>query len=276
MGWFIEFLKSWVYGIVSAIVECLAVGTDVHKVLLAGFLPFSVSETAADNHLFLEILSAALRLGCGCGILLTLQMKYGIRNAVKEESRYPGIALLCEASLLGALYLLFGRKLRTRLLAPFYVSLITILSGFVLLYASGRRGRQTSVSWQTALKAGVLQALYLLPGTGCLLCALSGSLIAGLKRTAALRFSFLCTACILICSGLFSLFSGIASLSAGMLVLLCTGTAAAFAVSVLVSAAFLRYCKYSSLRLCALYTAAVGILTLAAALLRILPPGVIL
>ncbi len=272
MQWIIEILKAIVYGIVSGVSESLMIGSDGHLVLLGALIPFRVSDTAYENMLYAELFGAVLRLGCGAGILTVLFRKKQFRERDILQNAGIGILVYC------VLGLLFWNVIRVRLYTPRNTGLGLILFT-VICYMLKRRTKIRSLNGIETLDAAeysFVQAGGLLPGAGIVFSGLTGAYVSGMTQKTAVRYAFLCGGLILTLRGAYGLFASWVYTGPGGIVVLLPGLCSAALVSLVMTAAFLRYVRTRTLRQMMLYRAALGLLILILALLKVLPSGMVM
>jgi undecaprenyl-diphosphatase len=186
--------QAYYLALLRGLTEFLPVASDSHLVLLpillgwpgpdpAFGLATSLGALAAATIYFLDDLRAMIPAWLG-----SLRGK-----GSSPDSRLAWHLLV--GSLPALLTAVFARPLLSPLSNP-----LPLVAGGTLLFAlalwlaqmlgSGRRA-EADLNWKDALMVGACQAIAPVPGASRLGLALSGSLLAGLDRRAALRFSLL-------------------------------------------------------------------------------------
>ncbi|OYU42031.1 MAG: undecaprenyl-diphosphatase, partial [Burkholderiales bacterium PBB4] len=118
--------------------------------------------------------------------------------------------------------LLFGKAIKAHLFTPWVVATTFIVGGFIILWAERRQAaggtavritNTDDMTWQDALKVGLVQCLAMVPGTSRSGATIIGGMFLGLSRKAATDFSFFLAIPTLIGAGVYSLYKERALLS---------------------------------------------------------------
>ena len=186
-----DILRAIILGIVQGITEFLPISSSGH-LEIAKFI-LDDQSMAQDSLLMTVVLHAATALST----LVLFHKEVGqilrglFRFQWNDEAAYTVKILLSMVPAVAvglifedAIERLFDQQL-------LLVGLMLIVTGLLLLYADRARDRHKSVSFGEALGIGVAQAVAILPGISRSGATISASLLFGIKREDAARFSFL-------------------------------------------------------------------------------------
>lgn len=190
-----DFITTIIFALVQAVTEFLPISSSGHLVLLHAALP-----GISDNDLAFDVL---LHAGTLLATILYFRSDiYRILLAVGRQAVGKGSSadarlgwLLLFASVpAAAAGFLFETMIENALRSPWVVVVMLVIVGIALL-AVERLSRGTAdehaVGWRAALVIGCAQALALIPGTSRSGITIIAGIAGGLKREAAVRFSFL-------------------------------------------------------------------------------------
>jgi undecaprenyl-diphosphatase len=170
--------------------------------------------------------------------------------------------------------LLFGKLIKAHLFTPTVVASTFIIGGFIILWAEKRQaqggnavrvGDADAMTWQDALKVGLVQCFAMIPGTSRSGATIIGGMLLGLSRKAATDFSFYLAIPTLIGAGVYSLYKERALLSMADLPLFGVGLVASFVSAWLCVRWLLRFIATHSFVGFAYYRIAFGIVVLVTA-----------
>jgi undecaprenyl-diphosphatase len=170
--------------------------------------------------------------------------------------------------------LLFGKTIKAHLFTPVVVASTFIIGGFIILWAEKRQAaggnavRVTDtddMTWQDALKVGLVQCLAMIPGTSRSGATIIGGMLLGLSRQAATEFSFFLAIPTLIGAGVYSLYKERALLSMADLPLFSVGLVVSFFSAWLCIRWLLRYVATHNFVAFAWYRIAFGLIVLGTA-----------
>ena len=209
-------------GVVEGLTEFLPISSTGHLILAGALLDFLEPEKRS-------VFEISIQSGAIFAVILVYWQK--IRDtvvALPSQRQAQQFALNVLIAFLPAvvLGLLFGKAIKAYLFTPWVVATTFIVGGFVILWAEKRQaGGQTAVgtavrvhstddmTWQDALKVGLVQCLAMVPGTSRSGATIIGGMLLGLSRKAATDFSFFLAIPTLIGAGVYSLYKERALLS---------------------------------------------------------------
>jgi undecaprenyl-diphosphatase len=189
-----DYLIAIIYGAVQGLGEFLPISSSGHLVLLHKLLPVPFSnDLAFDVTLHLGTLVAVLWFFKQDIIDLIKSWFGSFKNLPAGLNDLSWLVLLATipAAVIGKL---FGDKVETAFGQPVYVALMLALVGVLFLVAEKFAKQEQELSAfrpGKALLIGCAQALALFPGTSRSGITIIAALGLGLKREAAVRFSFL-------------------------------------------------------------------------------------
>lgn len=189
-----DYFIAIIYGLVQGVGEFLPISSSGHLVLLHEFLPVPFSnELAFDVTLHLGTLVAVLWFFWADIVGLIKSWFGSFRRLPAGFGDLSWLVLLATipAAVVGKL---LGDQIETRFGAPMYVAFMLASVGFLFIVAEKYAKQEielNQVRWPKALLIGLAQVLALLPGTSRSGITIITGLGVGLKREAAVRFSFL-------------------------------------------------------------------------------------
>lgn len=189
-----DYISAAIFGLVQGVTEFLPISSSGHLVVLHKFIDLPINnEIAFDVFLHLATLFAVLLFFRKDIFLLIKSWFSGIKSEKSDLSRLSWCLILgtIPAVVVG---LLFGGYIEKKLHSPTVVSVMLIVVG-VLFIVFEKIGKQNAdldkMNFKKALLIGSAQALALVPGTSRSGITIIAGLYTGLKREAAIKFSFL-------------------------------------------------------------------------------------
>lgn len=194
-----DFLQSFILGIIQGITEFLPISSTAHLILVPALLGWALDPQAVF------VFDVLLQFGTVISVVIYFWKDlWGILKAVVAgliarkpfeavEARLGWIIVLgtVPAVVIGLLFKDMVEGLHQQ---PLIVAAIMGVAAF-LIFASERIGRRNrdieSLDWKDALIIGAFQTLALFPGVSRSAATICGGLVRGLERRAAARFSFL-------------------------------------------------------------------------------------
>ena len=203
-------IKAALMGIVEGLTEFLPISSTGHLILANSLLGFGQDFGAEKAQVF-EI---AIQTGAILAVMLVYAQR--IRDTLGGLATQPQAQRFTINVLVGflpavVLGLLFGKAIKAHLFTPVVVATTFILGAFVILWAEKRsvQPRVDSVddmSWQDALKVGLVQCFALIPGTSRSGATIIGGMLLGLSRKAATEYGFFLAIPTLIGAGAYSMY----------------------------------------------------------------------
>ncbi|HFA50468.1 MAG TPA: undecaprenyl-diphosphate phosphatase [Bacteroidetes bacterium] len=186
-----EIIKAVILGIIQGLTEFLPVSSSGHLELAKYFLDY---KDAAEDSLMMTVV---LHFATACATLVILRKEVGrifkglFQFKWNEETEYSAkiILSMVPAVLVGLLFeeqinALFDRQI-------ILVSICLIVTGLLLFWADRAKNTDKKVSFANAFFIGISQAIAILPGISRSGATISTSVLLGIDREEAARFSFL-------------------------------------------------------------------------------------
>jgi len=267
-------VQAIILGIVQGATEFIPISSSAHLVLVPWLLGWQNPGLAFDTVLHLGTLLAVLIVLWPDLVSLAVAWWHSIvlHNFKAPRARLAWWIILgtIPAVLMG---LLWEEQFETLFHSPLHVSALLLITGLWLMLADrlGHQDRQAeNMSWWQALLIGVAQGCAIAPGISRSGATIGASLLLGLRRDIAARFSFLLATPIIAGAGLLQVkrLLGTPNLDTSFLPL-ALGFAAAFLSGYICIRFLLAYLKRHSLTVFAVYCWVVGLGTMAIALLSI-------
>jgi len=228
-----------ILGLVEGVTEFLPISSTGHLILTAKLLELPQSE-------FLKSFEIAIQLGAICAVLLLYWRSFLELPVLKKIA-----AAFIPTALIGfALYsfikeYLIGNE-KVVLVALAVGGIILII--FELLHKESASAPESiaAISYGQAVAIGFFQAIAVIPGVSRSAATIIGGLLAGLKRTTIVEFSFLLAVPTMAAATGLDIMKSYSSFAAGDAVLLLAGFVTAFLVAIVVIKFFLRFIKTHS------------------------------
>ncbi|MCD8365924.1 MAG: undecaprenyl-diphosphate phosphatase [Clostridiales bacterium] len=265
----IEILKAILYGLVEGITEWLPISSTGHMILLDEFVTLNVSDEFWD--LFLVV----IQLGAILAVivvyfkdLIPFKRYHGIRlDGAKCRMWLKIIVASIPAGIVGVLW----DDIFTALFYNFYtVAIMLILVGIVFIVVENRsRGRRITVdsiddiSYGQAFLIGIFQMIAAVcPGPTRSGSTIIGSLMLGISRTTAARFTFFLAIPAMVGGSAIKLVKYDGAFMADELILLAVGMAVAFVVSILAIRFLMAYIRRHDFKVFGWYRIVLGAVVL--------------
>lgn len=261
-----EFLRALILGIVQGLTEFLPVSSSGHLELAKWLL--QDDSLAAESMLMTVSLHAATALATL--VVFRKDVFEILRDLFKfqwnDGTKFAALIVISmiPAAIVGVLFddlleALFDRQI-------VLVALMLILTGLLLFLADRAKNTHKSVGWSDAVLVGISQAIAILPGISRSGATISTSVLLGIDREKAARFSFLMVVPLILGKMAKDVldgdFSGTVSLPE-----LGVGFVAAFITGILACVWMIKLVKKAELKWFAYYCFAVAAVVLAVKLL---------
>ncbi len=269
---FLEFLKAVLFGIVQGVTEWLPISSTGHMILLDELVHLDVSAA------FYELFQVVIQLGSVLAVLVLYFHRlnpFSPKKSPQEKSRTWQMWFKVAAGVLPLVIpaLLLDDFIDEHFYNYVVVAIALIVYGVLFLVVENRnRGRAPRVtslhelSYGRAVLVGLVQMLAIIPGTSRSGSTILGAILLGLDRSLAAEFSFFMAIPVMAgASGLkavkYLLEGGLAFTSTEWLVLI-TGTAVAFLVSLAVIRLLVRFVQKHDFKVFGVYRIVLGIVVL--------------
>ncbi|MEN9472110.1 MAG: hypothetical protein RLZZ495_199 [Pseudomonadota bacterium] len=262
-------LKALIMGVVEGFTEFLPISSTGHLILAGALLGLDDDKA--------KVFDIAIQTGAIFAVILVYWEK--IRSTVvalptQKDAQKLALNVLIAFLPAVVLGLLFGKLIKAHLFTPTVVASTFIIGGFIILWAEKRQaqggnavrvGDADAMTWQDALKVGLVQCFAMIPGTSRSGATIIGGMLLGLSRKAATDFSFYLAIPTLIGAGVYSLYKERALLSMADLPLFSVGLVASFISAWLCVRWLLRFIATHSFVGFAYYRIVFGIIVLVTA-----------
>ena len=271
----LEWLKLVIIGIVEGITEWLPVSSTAHMLLIDKIMPLSQSED------FKNVFFIVIQLGAILAVVVKFWKRlwpfgYGEQPGMAEKKCYIKkdifmmwfkVVVACIPGVIVAL--LFDDYIDAHLGTPYVIGAALAVYGFILIAVEqarkGKEPRVTSVddlSFKDAFIIGLFQCLSIIPGTSRSGSTIIGSLSIGINRTTAAEFTFFMAVPVMFGMSFLELLDFGLNFTTTELLVLFVGCAVAFAVSMVVLDALLKYVKKHDYKIFGLYRIFIGIVVI--------------
>ena len=278
----ISYTQALVLGLLQGISELFPISSLGHSIILPGLLGWHLDQDANYFLIFLVATHFATAL-----ILFLFYQRDWLRiisgvlrslreREINEADAKLGWLLVVSTVPAGIAGLLFEERLKVLFISPLYVAVFLAMNGVMLL--GGELLRQKAkiggdihdadkriaveLSWNQAIKVGLMQIIALVPGFSRTGATIAGGLLVGLSHEDALRYSFLLATPIIGAAALLKLpelfeSGGWQAVDVAVLGAIAAAIAAYFSVKFLT-----KYFKTNTLTPFALYCLGVAVLSL--------------
>lgn len=275
----VEFLKAVLFGIVEGITEWLPISSTGHMILLDEFVKLKVSPE------FWEMFLVVIQLGAILAVVLLFWNR--IWPFGKKNNPYPAgksgflswckrdvwilwfkiIAACLPAAIVG---LLFDEYFESLFYNGVCVAIALIVFGVGFLMIENRNKNAVprinslhQITYKTALIIGMFQLIAaIFPGTSRSGATILGALLIGVSRTVAAEFTFFLAIPVMLGASLLKMVKFGFSFTGNEIMILLTGMATAFLVSVMVIKFLMGYIKKHDFKIFGWYRIVLGILVL--------------
>lgn len=251
-------LEAFVLGIVQGLTEFLPVSSSGHLELVKYL--FDSNLVAKESLLFTVAVHAATALST---IVIfrkdILEIFRGLfQFQWNESARFSWFIVLSmiPAAFIGVFFEDFIDQLFSGQIL--LVGLMLMLTALLLSLADRAKNTNKSVGWKEALLVGVAQAIAIMPGVSRSGATISASVILGIDRTKAARFSFLMVVPLILGKIAKDMLGGEFSLEDDKLIAIAIGSVAAFIAGLLACKWMIRLVQQSNLYYFAIYCFVVG------------------
>lgn len=180
-----DFIQAIILSIVEGISEFLPISSTGHLILTSEFLKIPQTEFVKSFEIIIQL-----------GAILSVVVLYWKRLLASRELSLKVLAAFVPTAVIGfALY----KVVKVFLLGNTMVTLWALFLGGILLIVIEKFYKEQphhfdsieKLSYKKAMIVGLVQSISLIPGTSRSAATIFGALFVGLKRKAAVEFSFL-------------------------------------------------------------------------------------
>ncbi len=257
-----EILEAIFLGVIQGLTEFLPVSSSGHLELAKVMTGYDKS--ASESMMMTVVLHAATALSTMVIFRNEImEIVKGLFSFEKEQLEFSGkiILSMIPAAIIGVMFdeqleALFDRQI-------LLVGVMLIVTGLLLFLADRAKNTTKKVSWSNALIIGISQAIAILPGISRSGATISTSVLLGVDRTRAAKFSFLMVVPLIFGKMAKDMLSGDLSYASGDLVPLLAGFGAAFVTGLVACTWMIALVKKSKLSYFAYYCFVVAAIAIA-------------
>ena len=271
----IEFLKSFLFGIVEGITEWLPISSTGHMILLEKICKF---KEVSEN--FFEMYRVVIQLGAILAVVVMFWNKLWpfkkkrLENGKSKVAVKPRIIELWFKVIVGSIPagiigLIFNDLLDKYLYNYITVAITLIVYGVLFIIVENfNRHRQpkvrklTELSFKDSFFIGCFQALSLIPGTSRSGSTILGGIILGESRRVASEFTFFLAVPAMFGASLLKIIKFGFAFTVTEFVILAIGMITAFAVSLVVIRFLMNYIKKHTFTVFGIYRIILGAIVL--------------
>lgn len=247
-----DLIEAILLGIIQGLTEFLPVSSSGHLELAK--VMFGYDKSAEESMLLTVILHAATALSTMVIFRKEIiEIITGLVSFDKEQVDFSGkiILSMIPAAIVGVLFddhleALFDRQI-------LLVGLMLVLTGALLFLADQAKNTSKRVSWGNAFIIGIAQMVAILPGISRSGATISTSVLLGIDRTRAAKFSFLMVVPLILGKMAKDILRGEITYAEGELIPLAAGFVAAFVTGLLACTWMIALVKKSKLSYFAYY-----------------------
>lgn len=266
----LDFLKSFILGIIEGITEWLPVSSTGHLIIAREFLQF---DNVTDS--FYSMYSVVIQLGAIMAIALTF-----IKRLFPLEKTQSGIIIKKDIlSIWGKIFIgcvpagiigiLFDEVIDMYFYSYKTVAFTLIIYGILFIIIENKKKTcspaftdVSQIDQKTSLLIGGFQVLSLIPGTSRSGATILGGMLLGADRTSAAEFTFFMAIPIMAGASAIKLLDFGFNFTMNELVILIIGFVTAFLVSVITVKWLLKFVKKHTFKAFGIYRILLGVIVL--------------
>lgn len=272
MNLVISLLESVIYGIVQGITEWLPISSTGHLILMNTFMPLNIYSDAASNEAFWNMYKVVIQFGSILAVLLLYWKKLwpfrpGLKPEWKQNIFRLWVMIIIACIPAGIAGVLLNDIIDEVLSSSFVIAITLILYGVLFIWMESREHAYTIVNTaqigpMDALKAGLFQALALIPGTSRSGATIFGETLLGFNRSTAAEFSFFMALPVMAGASLLKIIKADIAFNANAILVLIIGLLVSFIVSILVIRTLMSYIRKHDFKIFGVYRIILGIIVL--------------
>lgn len=257
-----DIFEAILLGIIQGLTEFLPVSSSGHLELAKVILGYE--ESASESMLMTVILHGATALSTIVIFWKDIkEILIGLFSFQKEQVEFSGKIILSMIPA-AAVGLFFEDELEALFSGNILlVGLMLVVTGLLLFLADRAKNTDKKVGWSSALIVGISQAIAILPGISRSGATISTSVLLGIDRTRAARFSFLMVVPLILGKMAKDILSGEISYASEDLIPLAAGFIAAFLTGLIACTWMIALVKKSKLSYFAYYCFIVAAIAIA-------------
>lgn len=263
-----ELIQSAVLGLIQGLTEFLPVSSSGHLELANAI--FEGQNLGASSLLMTVTLHAATALST---IVVfrkdILSLVKGLFSSKWNEDKAYTLKIILSMVPAAAVGFLLEEQIEALFQSDvLFVGLMLFVTGVLLFFADRAKRTDKKVGYGHALTVGLAQAIAILPGISRSGATISTSVLLGIDREKAARFSFLMVIPLILGKMLLDIVSGEVSQSTTSVAELLTGFIVAFLTGLLACVWMIKLVKNSKLTYFSVYCFIVGAIAIATVLLK--------
>lgn len=263
MSWY----EALILGIIQGITEFLPVSSSGHLEL--GKALFGSEAVPAESMQFTVVVHGATALSTIFVFRKDIaQILVGLLQFKQNESFYFSLKIILSMIPAAAIGVLFNEEIEALFSGQILlVGAMLAITGLLLFLADRAKQSLKTVSFTNALLIGIAQAIAILPGISRSGATIATSVLLGIDKSSAARFSFLMVVPLIVGKMAKDVKDGAFSSEMASTTPLLIGFLAAFVVGVLACTWMIQLVKKSKLKYFSYYCFAVGVLSIIVSLL---------
>jgi len=262
---FIEVLKAICLGIIEGITEWLPISSTGHMILVEEFIQLNASDA------FKEMFFVVIQLGAIMAVVFLYFNKLNPFSGTKTGNEkketisiwYKVIVGCFPAAVLG---LLFDDWLNDHLYNYMTVAVTLIIYGILFIVIENHNKDRIpkaiefdELTYKTAFLIGLFQVLSLIPGTSRSGSTILGAILLGSSRSIAAEYSFFLSIPIMFGASALKLAKFGFNITGMELIVLLTGLAVAFGVSIIAIKVLMDYIRSNNFKIFGYYRIILGV-----------------
>jgi len=258
-----SFLEALILGIVQGLTEFLPVSSSGHIELTKALFPGGNLENMENNMLLTVVLHAATALSTL--VIFRKEVAEIVKGLFQfkwnDQTKFSLfiVVSMIPAALVGVFMEDFLDQLFSgKPWAIIFIGIMLLLTGGLLLLADRAKNTDKKVSFGSAIIIGIAQAIAILPGISRSGATISTSVLLGIDRTRAARFSFLMVVPLILGKMAKDLVGGEMIFTGEMAMPLAVGFAAAFVSGLLACKWMIAIVRKAKLMYFSIYCFAIG------------------
>ncbi len=265
----IEILKAVLFGIVEGVTEWLPISSTGHMILLNEFVTLDVTPE------FWEMFLVVIQFGAILAVVILFWNKifpfqFRRKPVVRKDIFTLWFKILAACIPAAVIGLAFDDVLDALFYNPWCVAVALIVFGIAFIVIENRNKNVSpkitelkDITYQTALMIGVFQLIAaVFPGTSRSGATIVGALMIGVSRTVAAEFTFFLAIPVMLGASLLKIVKFGFAFTGTEAVILLTGMASAFIVSLLVIRFLMGYIRKHDFKVFGWYRIVLGALVL--------------
>ena len=250
-------LKALILGLIEGATEFLPISSTGHLIFFGNLIRF--------DEAYSEVFDISIQSGALLAVVLYYRKDFIDIVTFKDRELLRSLTIAFLP--IGIFGLLFGKFILENLFDTLFVGLSFIVGALLMLHVEflhrqekHRISNVQNVSFNNAMKIGLVQTLALIPGFSRSGAAIIGGMYFGLNRSTATNFSFLLAVPVILSATIYSLYLKFEEINIENIKIFVIGFFASFASAFLVIKFLISYLKSHSLIVFAVYRILAGIL----------------